>query len=50
MMKNYGLLVSKTTRTQDNLYLGQLVPKTTRSQDKFYSHIQNDSKFSGWPN
>ena len=30
---DYGQLVPKTTRTQDNLYLRQLVPRTTRSQD-----------------
>ena len=31
-MRDYGQLVPKTTRTQDESYPGQLVPMTTRTQ------------------
>ena len=33
---DYGQLVPKTTRTQDNSYPRQLVPRTTRTQDNSY--------------
>ena len=33
---DYGQVVPKTTRTQDNSYPRQLVPKTTRTQDNSY--------------
>ena len=33
---DYGQLVPKTTRTQENSYPRQLVPRTTRTQDNSY--------------
>ena len=34
--RDFGLLVPKTSRTQDSSYLRQLVPKTSRTQDDSY--------------
>ena len=35
-LMDYGRLVPKTTRTQDNSYPRRLVPRTTRTQDDSY--------------
>ena len=37
---DYGQLVPKTTRTQDNSNPGQLVPRTTRTQDNSLSWVR----------
>ena len=35
-LSDYGQLVPKTSRTQDNSYPRQVVPRTTRTQDNSY--------------